>query len=154
MSAAPGGRELERFRSLARVWDEAVRVPVLGRVGLDAVVGLVPGLGDIAGGLVAGYGLVLAARLRAPASVLLRMLFNIGIDTLFGVVPLLGDLFDTQWRTNSRNLAILEHWLADPHGARRRNTAVLVGVALGFCVLVILSVWIAVRVVLWLAALM
>lgn len=151
--SVPVAPELARFRALARVWDEAVRLPIIGRVGLDAVVGLVPGLGDIAGGLVAGYGLLLAARLRAPASILLRMLFNIAIDTVGGVVPLFGDLFDTQWRTNTRNLAILEHWLDDPERARRKSVLVLVGVAAAFSVLLTLTVWLAVQVIAWIFSL-
>jgi hypothetical protein len=141
--------ELLRYRTLARIWDEAIRLPIIGRVGLDAVVGLVPGIGDIAGGLLAGYGLVLAARLRAPVPILMRMLANIAIDTIGGVVPLLGDLFDTQFRANTRNLILLERWLEDPHGSRRRSVLVLLGVAVAFCTLLTLTVWLAVQVVGW-----
>ena len=134
---------------MARLWDEAIRLPIIGRVGLDAVVGLVPGIGDIAGGLMAGYGLVIAARLRAPAAILLRMLLNIAVDTLGGVVPLVGDIFDSQWKANTRNLALLEAWLAVPHRARRRSVFLLLAVALAFCALVTLTVWLAVQVVAW-----
>lgn len=142
-------RELDRFRAFARLWDDAIRLPILGRVGLDAVVGLIPGIGDIAGGLLAGYGLVLAARLRAPTPVLLRMLMNIAIDTVGGVVPIIGDLFDSQWKANSRNLALLERWLDDPHGVRRRSSLVLVGISAGFCALLLATVWVAVRLLVW-----
>lgn len=141
--------DLTRLRAMARVWDEAIRLPIIGRVGLDAAVGLVPGLGDIAGGLLAGYGLVIAARLKAPATVLLRMLLNITIDTVGGVVPLVGDVFDSQFKANTRNLALLETWLEDPHGVRRRSVLVLIGVALAFCALLTLTVWLAVRAVAW-----
>lgn len=150
MMGVPPSSELVRFRTMARLWDEAIRLPIIGRVGLDAVVGLVPGIGDITGGLIAGYGLVIAARLRAPAPILLRMLMNIAIDTIGGVVPLVGDLFDSQWRANTRNLVLLEAWLGDPHGARRRSVLVLVGVAVAFCALLTLTVWLAVRTVVWL----
>ena len=134
---------------MARLWDEAIRLPIIGRVGLDAVVGLVPGIGDIAGGLMAGYGLVIAARLRAPATILLRMLLNIAVDTLGGVVPLVGDIFDSQWKANTRNLALLEAWLAEPQRARRRSVILLLAVAAAFCALVTLTVWLAVQVVAW-----
>ena len=134
---------------MARLWDEAIRLPIIGRVGLDAVVGLVPGIGDIAGGLMAGYGLVIAARLRAPAAILLRMLLNIAVDTLGGVVPLVGDIFDSQWKANTRNLALLEAWLAEPQRARRRSVILLLAVAAAFCALVTLTVWLAVQVVAW-----
>lgn len=149
LTAPPTESELARFRSMARVWDEAVRLPIIGRVGLDAVVGLVPGLGDIAGGLLAGYGLMLAARLKAPTTVLLRMLVNIAIDTVGGVIPLVGDLFDTQFKANTRNLALLEAWLDDPHGVRRRSVMALLAIAAGFCVLLTFTVWAAVQVVAW-----
>lgn len=149
LTQAKASSELLRYRTLARVWDEAIRLPVLGRVGLDAVVGLVPGIGDIAGGLLAGYGLMIAARLRAPAPILLRMLLNIAIDTIGGVIPLVGDLFDTQFRANTRNLALLERWLEDPHGSRRQSVLLLLGVAVVFCALLTLTVWLAVRVIAW-----
>lgn len=149
VTEASGSRQLIRYRAMARLWDEAIRLPIIGGVGLDAVVGLVPGVGDIAGGLLAGYGLVIAAQLRAPAPVLMRMLLNIAIDTIGGVIPLVGDLFDTQYRANTRNLAILERWLEDPHGSRRRSVLVLLGVAIAFCALVTLTVWLAVQVIAW-----
>jgi len=106
-------------------------------------------IGDIAGGLLAGYGLMIAARLRAPAPILLRMLLNIAIDTIGGVIPLVGDLFDTQFRANTRNLALLERWLEDPHGSRRQGVLLLLGVAVAFCALLTLTVWLAVRVIAW-----
>lgn len=149
LTAPPTEAELARFRSMARVWDEAIRLPIIGRVGLDAVVGLVPGLGDIAGGLLAGYGLMIAARLKAPSLVLLRMLLNIAIDTVGGVIPLIGDLFDTQFKANTRNLALLQAWLDDPHGVHRRSVLVLVGVATAFCALLTFTVWAAVQVIAW-----
>ncbi|MES2305021.1 MAG: DUF4112 domain-containing protein [Gemmatimonadota bacterium] len=149
LTAPPSEAELARFRGLARVWDEAIRLPIIGRVGLDALVGLIPGLGDIAGGLLAGYGLMIAARLKAPPIVLLRMLVNIAIDTVGGVIPIAGDIFDSQFRANTRNLALLEAWLADPHGVRRRSVLVLIGVAAAFCALLTLTVWLAVRAIAW-----
>ena len=142
-------RELIRYRAMARLWDEAIRLPIVGRVGLDAVVGLVPGIGDIAGGLLAGYGLMIAARLRAPVPILLRMLLNVAIDTIGGVIPLVGDLFDTQFRANTRNLALLERWLDDPHRLRRQSVLALLGVAGAFAALLTLTVWLAVRLLAW-----
>jgi len=149
LTPPPASSELVRYRAMARLWDEAIRLPVLGRVGLDAVIGLVPGIGDIAGGLLAGYGLMIAARLRAPAPILLRMLLNIAIDTIGGVIPLVGDLFDTQFRANTRNLALLERWLDDPHRLRRQSVLALLAVAAAFCALVTLTVWLAVQVIAW-----
>lgn len=144
-----GARALEPLRRIARLWDDAVRVPVLGRVGLDALLGLIPGVGDLAGGVVAAYALTVAARLRAPAPLLGRMLLNIGLDTLIGAVPLLGDLFDVGWKSNSRNVRLLERWLEEPDRARRRSTLVLVGTALAFIAIVVAAVWLVAVIVGW-----
>lgn len=93
-------------------------------VGLDALVGLVPGLGDALGALVAGSVLVTALRAGVPATVAARMLFNIAVDAGVGAVPLAGDLFDVGFRANRRNVALLERWLADPaRGARGSRIA-------------------------------
>ena len=149
-----GEASLDRLRLLARLWDDLVRVPVLGRrIGLDALIGLVPGLGDVAGALVASWGLVVAARLRAPASVLGRMLLNLGIDALLGAIPLLGDLFDIGWKAQRRNVALLERWLATPAHAERRSTLVLVAVAAGLAGTLVFAIWVAVRIVGWLLGL-
>ncbi len=139
---------VERLRSIAQVWDNLVRIPVLGRrIGLDALIGIIPGVGDIAGGALGLYGLVTAARLGVGPAVLLRMLLNIGIDTVIGFVPLLGDIFDIGWKSNTRNLALVEAWLADPHRVRRASSTMLIGVGVSLLVLVIALGWLVTRMV-------
>lgn len=133
---------LEQLRQIARLWDELVPLPFLDRrIGLDALVGLVPGVGDVAGALVAGWGLVVAVRMGAPASVTGRMLLNITIDTLVGAIPLLGDIFDIGWRAQRRNVTLLERWLDDPARATRRSTAFLVAIAAAMIALMLATVW-------------
>ncbi len=78
-------------------------------------------MGDIAVSALGGYALLLAFKLRAPVSVLTRMLMNIGVDTVFGAVPLIGDLFDATWKANTKNRRVLEAWLADPARTERRS---------------------------------
>ena len=139
-------RALERLRSVATVWDDLVRIPIIGRrIGLDAIVGLIPGVGDIAGGALGIYGLLIAARLGASPAVLLRMLLNIGIDTITGLVPVLGDLFDIGWKSNTRNLALVEGWVADPARVRRSSITVLLVTAL--CVVAVVGAvgWLVVK---------
>jgi hypothetical protein len=88
-----------RARALARVMDDAVRVPGT-RIGfgLDALVGLVPGVGDLVGAAMSGYILYVAAQGGEPFSVIGRMLANVAADTLLGAVPVIGDLFDVAWK--------------------------------------------------------
>ena len=98
-------RELE---VLARVMDSQFVIPVLGwRFGLNAIIDLVPGIGDIATSLVAVYVLVSAVRYRVPKVTLLRMGMNIAIYFIVGLLPWVGDLFDAWWKPNIRNLKLL-----------------------------------------------
>ena len=89
--------------------DDLFRVPVLGwRFGLDALIGLVPGLGDTSTALVSFYILAAAVRYRVPKITLLRMGLNIGIDYVVGALPVVGDLADAWWKSNRKNLELLQ----------------------------------------------
>jgi len=77
------------------------------RFGLDAIVGLIPGIGDTATTLVSFYILAAAVRYRVPKITLLCMGLNIGIDYLFGSVPIIGDIFDAFWKSNQMNVELL-----------------------------------------------
>ena len=118
---------LARARALTILLDTAVRVPGTSfRFGLDPVLGLVPGLGDMAGAVLSGYVVILASRHGAPRSVIFRMLGNIAIDTVGGTVPVIGDLFDAGWKSNTRNLALFERHMGDPAATKRASRAVVV----------------------------
>jgi hypothetical protein len=136
----PEGREsaadpARGARAVARLLDSAIRIPGTGiRIGLDPILGLIPGLGDVAGAGMAGYTVLLAARLGAPRSVILRMLGNVALDTLVGAVPLLGDLFDAGWKANTRNVALLERYLERP-GATRVSSRALVALVIAALVM-------------------
>ena len=134
-------QRVERLQRLAQLWDSAIRIPgTQVRVGLDPLVGLVPGLGDAAGALVAAYIVLEAARFDVPGATLLRMLANVAIDALVGTVPVLGDIFDVAWRANLKNVALIEHHLADPHGARRASRVWIVVVIAVLVLLALLGV--------------
>jgi hypothetical protein len=128
---------LARARTLTRLLDTAARVPGTGiRFGADAIVGLIPGLGDVAGAVLAGYLVLLAQRLGAPRSVVLRMLGNVAVDTLGGTVPLIGDLFDVAFKSNTRNLALLERAIERPTETTRTSRLLVIGSFLGLALLV------------------
>jgi len=108
---------IRRAIRLARLMDTAVRIPGLGiRFGADAILGLIPGIGDIAGSLV---GLVIineARRLGLPRDKLARMLVNLGLDAASGTIPIAGDLFDVYFKSHRRNAQIiLDHFGVEPH---------------------------------------
>lgn len=124
-----------RVRALARVLDSAVRIPGTQiRFGLDSVIGLIPGVGDLSGAALSGYIILSAARLGVPRTVLARMMLNLGIDTLVGTIPLLGDVFDLGFRANTRNATLLDKYLVAP-GATRKSSGLAVAVVIGGVVL-------------------
>ncbi len=98
----------ESLERLSWLMDDLVKIPGLNwRVGLDALVGLIPGFGDAATSLVSFYILASAVRYRVPKITLLRMGLNLGIDYLVGSLPFVGDLFDAWWKSNQRNVTLL-----------------------------------------------
>jgi hypothetical protein len=104
------GREeaQRRLRRIAKLMDSQVRVPVIGlRIGADAVLGLVPGVGDVITGLIGAYLIYEAQRLGIPRSAVLRMVANIAFDTAVGAIPVAGDIWDFFFRANDRNMQIL-----------------------------------------------
>jgi hypothetical protein len=108
----------------------------LDAVGLDPLLGLVPGLGDAAGALLAAWILIEAVRLGAPRATLVRMASNIAIDALVGAVPVLGDVFDIVWKANLKNVALLERHAFDPAAAGKSDrgfVALLVGAVVALC---------------------
>lgn len=111
-----------RVRALARMLDSAIKIPGTGiRLGLDSVMGLIPGVGDLAGAAMSGYIVLAAARLGVSPAVLTKMLLNLGVDTLVGTIPLLGDVFDVGFRANTRNSALLDEHLGNPTTVRRTS---------------------------------
>ena len=118
MRADPA-RTRARLERLAWLLDSSIRIPGTRRtVGIDALIGLVPVVGDLVGVALSSYILAEAARLGAGRSVLARMAFNIALEGVVGMVPLLGDAFDAAWKANRRNMRLLDAWLD-----RRRDPA-------------------------------
>jgi hypothetical protein len=138
----PPDQALGAYRTIAYYFDEMFRVPGTSfRFGLDSIVGLVPGAGDLAVTGLGAYALLLAFKLKAPASVLVRMLGNLAIDTMVGAVPLVGDLFDAAWKANTKNRKLLDAWLANPARTERRSVWTLVVFATLFLALTAFSFW-------------
>lgn len=98
----------EGLENLSRYLDDWVRIPIVGwRFGLDALIGLVPNVGDMATSLASFYILVAGVRYGVPKITILRMAFNIGLDYLVGAVPFLGDAFDFVWKANRQNIDLI-----------------------------------------------
>ena len=106
-------KHLQEIQELAHLLDNSFRIPLINyRFGVDAIIGLVPVIGDFTAFGLAGWIIYRAARMGAPKALLARMLANALGDTLVGSVPVLGTLVDVVWKSNSRNLRMLERFLA------------------------------------------
>lgn len=145
--AASNADKVTLDKSLERLgWlmDDLFRVPVLGwRFGLDALIGLIPGLGDTSTTLVSFYILAAAVRYRVPKITLLRMGLNIGIDYVVGTLPLIGDLADAWWKSNQMNLELLRKRAtvstAEARGASTSDWLFVGGIIVGLTALAIAS---------------
>jgi hypothetical protein len=126
--------------------DEAFVLPGTGfRFGLDGIIGLVPGLGDVLAGILS-LVIPLAAWIRGvPYVTLARMAANLGIGVLVGSIPLFGDIFDIAWKPNRRNYRLLVRHLGEPRRHTWRDWAFLLALfaalALVFAIPVVLVVW-------------
>jgi hypothetical protein len=116
---------IHRLRRLAWMLDAAIPLPGGFRIGLDPILGLIPGLGDAIGALFSIYIVMEAAELGLPRSIVLRMAGNVALDTLIGVIPFAGDLFDAAFRANMRNIDLLERYHLDPVGTHRSSRFVI-----------------------------
>ena len=140
---------------MARFLDSSMSIPGTSwKFGFDAIVGLIPVAGDLIGGILSGYIILEAARAEVPTLTLAKMLGNVGVDTLFGAVPALGDVFDAAWKSNTRNVALLERHLAVAVVPAREKRSVIgrtilativlvliVGAGLGFGIYVARLLW-------------
>ena len=106
-------RDLNEMRRLSTLLDEAVKIPVINyRVGLDALLGLVPVIGDFSGFAISSYIIFKAHNMGVPREKVSRMVFNSLVDVFVGSIPLVGDIFDVFWKSNKRNMKIVERHFA------------------------------------------
>ena len=126
------GTGLQRIRGLAWLLDNSIPIPGTRiRIGLDALIGLIPGMGDATGAVLSTYILLEAGRLGVSRTTLIRMGANVLIESVVGIIPLLGDLFDAGWKANQRNVQLLERALEAPAQAHRRDRGFIAALVVG-----------------------
>ena len=102
-------KKRQQLERLSRLLDDAFTIPGLNiKIGWDAIIGLIPVVGDVIGAVLSFYLILQATQLKLGAFNLFRMLINIGIELLLGLVPVLGDFFDVTWRANRKNYDLIE----------------------------------------------
>ena len=130
----PVNPRLQRMRFFSNLLDQCITLPGGMRIGIDPIVGLVPGVGDLAATAMSLYLVYEAARLGLPKRVLLRMLVNVALEMLMGTFPILGDIFDAVWKANMRNMRLVElhHSPTYPERSKRKILGWMLGVFLLF----------------------
>jgi len=127
----------KELQHLAWLLDSSIPIPGTRlTIGIEALIGLFPVIGDLIGVALSSYIVSQASRLGAPRSVLLRMSFNVILEGVIGIVPIAGDLFDAGFKANQRNVRLLGAWMDEP-GRTVRSTRAF-GVLLVFALVVLL----------------
>ena len=139
--------KLLRLKRLSHNLDEAITIPGTERkIGIDPIIGLIPGGGDLIGGALSIYIMHAGIRMGMPRSVIIRMFGNIALEFIIGCIPIIGDLFDAMWKSNQRNVKLIE----DSIISEEKNTIFgyfLIGVLIKTLVTAILLAIIAVSTV-------
>lgn len=141
--------QARHLKTIAYWMDDSIRLPGGYRVGWDGIIGLVPGLGDLAGLAVSAYIMAASIRMGAPKSVLVRMAANTALDTVVGAIPVVGDLFDFAFKANRRNLQLLQAHSQAPLRTRRASTGWLLLVAIVLILLLAAVVVLVARALAW-----
>lgn len=138
-----------KLNSIANFTDDSIRLPGGFRIGWDGIIGLVPGVGDVIGLLLSSYLIHSASQLGASKSLLIRMTINTGIDTLIGAIPFAGDIFDFVFKSNKRNMKLLERHLDAPVTTDQASkmwiaTAFIIG-----ALMLLTALFLVIRIVAW-----
>lgn len=126
--------------------DSSIRLPGGFRIGLDGLIGLIPGIGDATGAIISTYIVAEAVKAGVPKRVLLQMAANVAIELGIGSIPILGDIFDFVFRANQKNVGLMEQYIASPEPTKSRSTMWIAGVLLILVGALIAIAWIAFRI--------
>ncbi len=141
----PKAISLQRLRNLSNLLDNAIPIPGTDyRIGIDPILGLIPGGGDTIAAVLSAYIVIEAARLGLPRESLIRMVFNLIVDTALGSLPFLGDIFDATWKANVKNLALIESHLALPQKSKKVDRVFLIFLIIVLMLIVMIVTFISV----------
>jgi Domain of unknown function (DUF4112) len=149
---------LKRVQLVTHVLDNAIPIPGTDyRIGLDPIIGLLPGGGDMVGTVASVYIVAECLRFGLPKETLLRMLTNLGIDLFAGSVPVVGDFVDAGWKANSKNLKLLQAHIDNPvpqRAADKRFAWFVAFALIGILAMALLLAFVIAQVVFWMGHLL
>lgn len=135
-------QNLDDLNLLANLMDDRFKGPFGIRFGLDGLLGLIPGFGDILTNIISFYIVIRATLIGYPASIIMRMCFNVAVDNLVDMIPFLGVFLDFAWKANRKNMQLINEYRIHPKETEE-SSFWLVAVTFTFCVGLILSVFIS-----------
>ncbi|MEG4114770.1 MULTISPECIES: DUF4112 domain-containing protein [unclassified Microcoleus] len=128
---------LRRLRRISHLLDNAIPIPgTKYRIGLDPILGLIPGGGDLISSIFAGYVVFKSAQMGVPQETLVQMAANIVFDTVAGTVPVAGDLLDVAWKANVKNIELLDAHLGSPEQGKKADWLFVAVLLLGLMLIV------------------
>jgi hypothetical protein len=140
--------DLDEVETIAWLLDNSIPIPGTGRrVGVDAIIGFVPGLGDLLSGLIGVAVVARGAALGLPRIVVARMLFNVAVDFVIGAIPVAGDAFDLWFKSNARNVALMREYLGDRDRSTAPQWTFFASIVAGLTMLAVAVVWLIAQLV-------
>lgn len=132
----------KKLDKLAWLLDNSIKIPGTSwKIGLDGILGLIPGIGDLAAGGLSTYILYQAVKMRVPRAIIARMGLNVLLESVIGVIPIFGDLFDFAFKANQRNVDLMRKYVLNPRETTRQSTLTLIALVVFFFVVLGLMVW-------------
>lgn len=132
----------KKLDQLAWLLDNSIKIPGTSwKIGLDGILGLIPGVGDLAAGGLSTYILYQAVKMKVPRAILARMALNILLESVIGVIPVVGDIFDFMFKANQRNVDLMRKYLLNPQETTQRSSLAVVSVIVALFVVISLMVW-------------
>lgn len=139
---ASQAEQMKKLDQLAVLLDSSITIQgTKWKFGLDGIVGLIPGVGDLATGASSAYILFHALKMGVPLPVLMRMGFNIILESVIGTIPVVGDLFDIVFKANLRNVNLMRSYVLNPVGVKRRSSLMIGAVIFSLVLLLMLMIW-------------
>lgn len=140
--AAKTEQQLQSLDKLAWLLDSSIRIPGTNRtIGLDGIIGLFPGIGDVFAGLLSGYIVVKALLMGLPIFVIARMVLNMMLEGVVGVIPVVGDIFDFIFKANRRNVRLMQAYLQNPEDTTERSFMSVIVFLMVLFFVFLLTVW-------------
>ena len=148
-------RKLKGLDRLAWVLDSSIPIPGTSRtIGLDGIIGLIPGVGDVFAGMLSGYIIIKALIMGLPIFVIGQMVVNMMIEGIVGVIPFFGDIFDFIFKSNRRNVKLMQRYLENPKETAERSASSVIGFLVVLFFVFLLTIWLIFKVLGWALSLM